>query len=324
MQVITCKSFGEPDVLCIENVPVPTPLPHQLLVRVKATALNRADILQRRGKYAPPMGESNVFGLEIAGVVEERGQNVTDFKIGDRVFGLVGSGGYAEHCIIDSQMAWPIPTNLSFVEAAAIPEAFLTANEALFTLGNLQSNESVLVHAGASGVGTAAIQLAKNNGATVFTTVGHVEKIVKVKKLGADKIIHYKEEDFAIEIEKQQGVDVIIDFIGARYFESHLAILKPSGRLICVGMMGGAKTNIDLNVIIKKQLQIKGLIMRARSIEDKRKISQHFAKTGLSLLATGKIHPVVDRIFPFHEVKAAHSYMESNVNVGKIILQIAE
>lgn len=324
MQVITCKSFGEPDVLCIENVPVPTPLPHQLLVRVKATALNRADILQRRGKYAPPIGESEVFGLEIAGVIEEKGQKVTDFKIGDRVFGLVGSGGYAEYCIIDSQMAWPIPTNLSFVEAAAIPEAFLTANEALFTLGNLQPNESVLIHAGASGVGTAAIQLAKNSNAMVFTTVGHVEKIAKVKKLGADKIIHYKEEDFAIEIEKQHGVDVIIDFIGARYFESHLAILKQSGRLICVGMMGGSKTNIDLNVIIKKQLQIKGLIMRARSIEDKRKISQHFAKTGLPLLATGKIHPVVDRIFSFNEVKAAHTYMESNVNVGKIILQIAE
>lgn len=322
MRAITYQTFGEPSVLNIEEIPTPTPGPEQLLIQVKAAALNRADILQRRGKYPPPQGESDILGLEIAGEVAAVGQNVTDYKIGDRVFGLVGSGGYAQYCVIDSHVAMRIPDTMSFIEAAAVPEAFLTALEALFTLGNLQPDESVLIHAGGSGVGTAAIQLAKFCGATVYTTVGHTEKISRVKLLGADYVIPYKNSDFANEIQQQGGVDVIIDFIGARYFENHLALLKTLGRLICVGMMGGSNAQIDLNLVIKKRLQIKGLIMRARSLSDKRHMSQHFSKTWLPHFESGKIHPVVDSVFPFNEVHAAHTYMEHNANIGKIILQI--
>jgi putative PIG3 family NAD(P)H quinone oxidoreductase len=319
MRAITCKQAGEPDVLTIVDIPKPTPASTQLLIHVKAAALNRADILQRRGQYAPPPGESEILGLEIAGEVVQVGTAVTHFKLGDRVFGLVGSGGYADYCVIDAQTACFIPEKFSYLEAAAIPEAFLTANEALFTLGNLQPGETVLIHAGGSGVGTAAIQLAKYIGATVYTTIGRNEKINAVKSLGADHVINYKSTDFAAEI---QNVDVIIDFIGASYLAKHLAMLKPSGRLICVGMLGGTRAEINLNVILTKRLQIKGLIMRARTLEDKRAMTYNFNQRWLPLLSTGQLHPIVDSVFAFEEAQKAHAYMESNANIGKIILQV--
>lgn len=321
MRAITAREFGEPDVLSITEVPKPVLQPQQLLVKVKAAALNRADLLQRRGKYPPPVGESPILGLEMAGEVAEIGDQVTDYKIGDRVFGLVGSGAYAEYCPIDQKVAWPLPEVFSFVEAAAIPEAFLTANEALFTLGNLQKNEVVLIHAGGSGVGTAAIQLAKNKGATVITTVGSNNKIARVKALGADFVINYNTDDFATLIPTLTShLDVIIDFVGARYLAPHLDLLNHQGRLICVGLMGGTTASILLDQILRKRLQIKGLVMRTRSLPEKRTLAHHFKETLLPLFMQKQIYPVIDKVFPFIEVAAAHQYMENNTNVGKIVL----
>lgn len=320
MRAITLKHFGDPDVLVVSERPIPTPEANQLLVRVKASALNRADLLQRRGKYPPPPGESDILGLEIAGEVAALGADVTNFNVGDRVCGLVGGGAYAEYCLIDHKVAMPIPTHLSFTEAAAIPEAFLTANEAIFTLGNLQQNDSILIHAGGSGVGSAGIQLAHQVNARVFTTIGSPEKMEKVKRLHPEKIINYKQQDFAIEI--PEGVHVIIDFIGASYLSQNLHTLKPNGRLVCVGLMGGSKTEIDLSRVQTLMLQIKGLRMRTRSLAEKREITQRFQERWLPLFQDGKLTPVIDSVFEFENVKAAHQHMESNANVGKIVLTI--
>jgi tumor protein p53-inducible protein 3 len=326
MLAITFKNAGGPEELALTHVQTPTPNPTQLLIRVKATALNRADLLQRRGKYSPPPGESDILGLEIAGEVAARGCDVTRFNIGDRVFGLVGSGGYAEYCLIDHETAMPIPESFSFVEAAAVPEAFLTANEAIFTLGNLQPHETILIHAGASGVGTAGIQLAHHIGATVLSTVSTSAKKACVLTLGAKAAIDYKQEDFVVELKKlthNQGVNVIIDFIGASYLPRNLQSLQPSGRLICVGLMGGTKAEINLESIIMQRLQIKGLIMRTRSLEDKRAMAQNFCQRWLPLLAERKIQPIIDSIYPFSDVQKAHQKMEENANIGKIVLEVS-
>jgi len=320
MRAVLCQGFGDPQVLTLTEMPPPTPKPEELLLQVKATALNRADLLQRRGKYPPPPGASNILGLEIAGEVTQLGTHTSGFKIGDRVCGLVPGGGYAEFCTIDFETALMIPPALSYEEAAAIPEAFLTANEALFHLGHLQKGERVLIHAGGSGVGTAAIQLAKQVGCTVFATIGSLAKIDKVKQIGADHIIQYKTEDFAQAI--QNGVDVILDFIGADYLSRHLDILNNNGRLICVGLMGGSKTTIDLKPILAKRLQIKGLVMRTRSVSDKRGITLRFKEQWLSLFATGTLKPIIDSIFTLDAIKSAHEYMETNANVGKIVIKI--
>ena len=311
--------------LSLTTISRPIPTASQLLVRVKATALNRADLLQRRGKYPPPPGESEILGLEIAGEVAAVGCDVTRFSIGDRVFGLVGGGGYAEYCLIDHEVAMPIPDTLSYVEAAAVPEAFLTANEAIFTLGDLQPHETILIHAGASGVGTAGIQLAHHIGATVLTTVGTAEKEAYVLALRADAAINYKQMDFVTALKSlthNQGVNLILDLIGANYLMRNLQSLCPNGRLICVGLLGGAKTEIDLGYLLKQRLQMKGLIMRSRTLDDKRAMTQRFCHQWLSLLAERKIYPIIDSIYPLADAQKAHEKMEANGNIGKIVLEI--
>src|SRR5215470_68347 len=244
MQAITFETPGEPEVLRLTEVPDPVPGPEQLLVRVRATALNRADTLQRRGQYPPPPGESDILGLELAGEVEAVGTMTQGFRVGDRVFGLVGGGSYAEKAVIDYRMAMPIPAHWSFVEAAAVPEVFLTANETLFTLGQLAPGETVLIHAGASGVGTAGIQMAHHIGARVFATAGSSDKIARITALGAEAGINYKTEDFATrvrELTNRAGVELVQDFIGAAYWQRNLQCLKVDGRLVLVGLMGGTK-----------------------------------------------------------------------------------
>lgn len=323
MRAITQAHTNAP--LELSEIPAPKPNPEQLLIRVHATALNRADLLQRCGKYPPPPGESTILGLEIAGEIVKLGANVQGFQIGQRIFGLVGSGGYAEYACIDQGLAMPIPENFSYVQAAAIPEAFLTANEALFTLGNLNSSETILIHAGASGVGSAAIQLAHQTGATVFTTVSSAEKAAQVTALGANNVINYKEQDFSTiikELTQDKGVNVIIDFIGASYLEKNLASLCDNGRLVCVGLLGGTKAEINLATVLTKRLQIKGLVMRHRSIADKRAITQRFMATQLPLINKGLLQPVIDTVYPLAKAQQAHEHMESNANIGKIILEI--
>ncbi|EKD53768.1 MAG: hypothetical protein ACD_60C00156G0010 [uncultured bacterium] len=325
MHAIIFKNLGPPSVLEWSTVPDLVPGPDQLLVRVKAAALNRADLLQRRGKYPPPPGESSILGLEIAGDVSAIGKNVTHYQLGDRVFGLVGGGGYAEYCLIDAHTAMPIPENLTYSEAAAIPEAFLTANEALFNLGGLEMGETVLIHAGGSGIGTAAIQLAKMVGAIVLTTIGSPEKIRKVETLQPAAIFNYKEENFIETVQSythDHGVDVLIDFLGGPYFVRNLQILSITGRLISIGSMSGGNAEINLDLVRKKRLQIKGLIMRSRSLKEKRMITERFKEKWLPLIATGELKPVIDSVFAMKDASIAHEYMEKNAHVGKIILEI--
>jgi putative PIG3 family NAD(P)H quinone oxidoreductase len=299
-----------------------------LLVRVFATALNRADVLQRRGHYPPPPGESEVLGLELAGRVEAWGGSVQGFARGDRVFGLVGGGSYAEYALLDHRMAMRIPDGWGFEQAAAVPEVFLTANETIFVLGGLTEGQAVLVHAGGSGVGTAAIQMATVTGARVYFTAGSDEKIRRAEALGMGapvKGINHKTQDFREEVLRATGgagVDVVLDFLGASYLERNLAVLKPAGRLVIASLMGGARAEVDLALILRRRLQVMGSVLRSRTLEDKRMITERFRRHWLPLLEQGRIKPVIDRVLPLERVREAHAAMEANQNFGKIVLTL--
>lgn len=326
MKAIIRTGDGGPEVLQLAEAPSPTPTATQILVDVHATALNRADTIQRRGGYPPPPGESDIIGLEIAGIVSAMGDAVKGgISKGDRVFGLVGGGGYAEQAVIDYRMAMPIPEAWSFEEAAAVPEVFFTANENIFTLGKLSAGETILIHAGGSGVGSAGVQISQHAGATVFVTAGTPEKINRCKELGATEGINYKTTDFVTEIQRLtdgQGVDVVLDFIGAPYFERNLSILKTKGRLLQVGLIGGSAAEINLNTVMRNRLQIIGSVMRPQSIDEKIAITQRFVERWLPALKSGVLQPIIDTIFPLAEAAQAHAYMEANRNFGKIILKV--
>ena len=325
MRAITFDTPGGPEVLHLAEVPDPVLGRQDLLIRVHATALNRADTLQRRGQYPPPPGESEILGLELAGIVEAVGAETRGFVSGDRIFGLVGGGGYAEQAVIDYRLAMPMPQEWDFVHAAAVPEVFFTANETLFTLGGLQKGETVLIHAGASGVGTAGIQMARQAGARTFVTAGSAGKIARTVELGAEAGINYKEEDFAarvLELTHKAGVDLIQDFVGAAYWQRNLQCLKVGGRLVLVGLMGGAKVDADLGLLLRKRLQVIGSVMRSQPLENKIAITQRFRERWLPLLESGAIRPIIDSAFPLAEAAAAHRYMEENRNVGKIMLVV--
>lgn len=326
MKAIIRTGDGGPEVLQLAEAPSPTPTATQVLVDVHATALNRADLIQRRGGYPPPAGESEILGLEIAGTVSEAGAAVKDeISKGDRVFGLVGGGGYAEQAVIDYRMAMPIPDGWSFEQAAAVPEVFFTANENIFTLGKLSAGETILIHAGGSGVGSAGIQISRHAGATVFVTAGATEKIDKCKALGATEGINYKTTDFVDDIQRltdEQGVDVVLDFIGAPYLERNLSILKTKGRLLQVGLIAGATAEINLGAVMRSRLQIIGSVMRPQSIDEKIAITQRFVERWLPELKRGVLQPIIDTVFPLVEAQQAHAYMEANRNFGKILLKV--
>ena len=325
MRAIIRIGDGGPRVLQVSEVPAPISTATQLLVDVHATALNRADLIQRRGGYPPPAGDSEILGLEIAGTVAGVGRAVKGISEGDRVFGLVGGGGYAEQAVIDYRMAMPIPDGWSFEEAAAVPEVFFTANENIFTLGELAAGETILIHAGGSGVGTAGIQISHHAGANVFVTAGTPEKIHKCKTIGAIEGINYKKTDFVAEIEHLtdgEGVDVVLDFIGAPYLERNLSILKTKGRLLQVGLIGGTNAEIDLGTLMRNRLKIIGSVMRPQSIDEKIAITQRFVDRWLPEFKSGALKPVIDSVFPLAEVRQAHTYMEANRNFGKIILKV--
>lgn len=326
MKGIIRTGDGGHEVLQLAETPSPTPAATQLLVDVHATALNRADMIQRRGGYPPPPGESEILGLEIAGTVSAIGDAVdSGISKGNRVFGLVGGGGYAEQAVIDYRMAMPIPDGWGFEQAAAVPEVFFTASENIFTLGKLSAGETILIHAGGSGVGSAGIQISHHAGATVFVTAGTPEKIEKCKVLGAVEGINYKTSDFVTEIQRLtdgRGVDVVLDFIGAPYFDRNLSILKTKGRLLQVGLIGGSATEINLNTVMRNRLQVIGSVMRPQSIDEKIAITQHFVERWLPELKQNVLQPIIDTVFPLAQAQQAHKYMESNRNFGKIILKV--
>ncbi|MCE2414392.1 NAD(P)H-quinone oxidoreductase [Candidatus Poribacteria bacterium] len=325
MKAIIRTGDGGPEVLQIGEVPSPNPTETQVLVDVHATALNRADMIQRRGGYPPPPGDSEILGLEIAGTVSAMGSAVKGVSKGDRVFGLVGGGGYAEQAVIDYRMAMPMPDEWTFEQAAAVPEVFFTASDNIFTQGGLSTGEAILIHAGGSGVGTAGVQISHRAGAKVFVTAGTSEKIENCKALGAVEGINYKETDFVAEILRLtdgQGVDVVVDFIGATYLERNLSVLKTKGRLLQLGLISGSVTEINLNTVMRKRLQLIGSVLRTRSIDEKIGVTQRFMDSWLPELKSGKIRPIIDTVFPLAEAGKAHAYMEANRNFGKIILKV--
>lgn len=325
MKALLIDEDSEKPVMRLGEFPDPRPKPNELLVKIEATALNRADLLQKAGKYPVPEGASPILGLEMAGVVAETGSDVTGFETGDRVFGLLSGGGYAEYCTIHQDMAMKMPEDLSFEEAAAIPEVFLTAYQAIDWLGELQKGETILIHAGASGVGTAAIQLAKHlYGAKIITTAGTDQKNELCVELGSELSINYKEKDFSEVIESafgKQSVDVIIDFVGSPYWDMNIKILGMDGRLIYLAMLGGANVDkMNLVPVLRKRLTIKGSTLRNRSDEYKMKLTKEFESKALNRFTDGNISPIIDSIFDWNNVEEAHSKMKNNLNAGKIIL----
>lgn len=325
MKAITIEEFGNPDVLKLSDVPDPLVRPADLLVRVYAAGVNRADLTHRTGGYGrPDFGDSPIIGLEIAGEVIEKGNAVVGFEVGDRVMGVVGGGAYAELARIDYRMAMPIPAQLDYVHAAAIPEVFVTAHEALMHLARLKPGDSVLIHAAAGGVGSAAVQLAYGTGATVYATTDG-SKLSRVEHLGADVAIDYKNSDFAEVIAGKtdgRGVDVIIDFVGEPYFARNLASLANGGRLIQVGILGGGgKVALELEHILYRHLQIIGTVMKSRTPPEKHDMIKRFREHWLERFeGGGSLEPVVDSTFPLSRAADAHRRMESSENVGKIIL----
>jgi len=324
MKAILIHQFGGIDQLYIGEHPKPVLNEYELLVKVEATALNRADILQRQGKYPPPKGASPILGLEMAGIVEEAGKNVTEWKAGDHVFALLPGGGYAEYAVIPQGMAMLIPDNMSFEEAAAIPEVFLTAYQALVWLGNVQPAYNVLIHAGASGVGTAAIQLVKYFQGTSLITAGSNEKLQFCCDLGASFAFNYKEEAFAekvLQATKGGGVDIIIDFVGAPYWKQNISCLAVDGRIVVLATMGGSVIEkFDVRAMFIKRAQLLTSSLRSRNESYKIDLTQDFSQRILPGFADGKLKAVVDRIFNWQDVAEAHQYMEQNRNIGKIVL----
>lgn len=325
MKAIVVTEPGGPEQLAYQDVPDPVLREGHVLLDVRATALNRADLLQRRGAYPPPKGESELLGLECAGVVSQVPEG-SSLREGDRVMALLPGGGYAEKVAIPEKMAIPIPEGMSFVEAAAVPEAFLTAREALFTLGRLKAGDTVLIHAAAGGVGSAAVQLARNAGAKIVATAGRADKLDKVRALGADVAVDYKTADFAEATRAATGgagANVVLDFVGGAYWEKHASCLAASGRVVVIGVLGGLMAEVNLAQLLMRRYQILGLVMRSRPVADKIAITQAFIRESLPSFSSGRLAPVIDSVFPLAEAKRAHEKMETNDNLGKIVLTVS-
>ena len=326
MRAVVMEGFGGPEVLRLGEAPRPRPGPGQVLVRVAATSVNRADLQQRSGNYPPPPGESEILGLEVAGVVAQLGEGVTGWRAGDRVMTLVGGGGYADHALAPASTLLPVPDELDLVQAAAITEVWITAYLNVFREAGLQAGETVLVHGGASGVGTAAIQLAKALGpATVIVTVGSADKAQACRALGADHAILYKAEDFAqrvLEITEKRGANVILDHIGAKYLEPNLACLALYGRLVIIGLLGGPKAELNIGRLMVKRQRIIGSVLRARPVEEKARVTAGFREQVLPRFARGELKPVIHAVLPLEQARAAHELMAANANTGKLVLQV--
>ena len=326
MRAVVMNDFGGPEVLRLDAAPRPRPGPGQVLIRVAATSVNRADLQQRAGNYPPPPGESEILGLEVAGVIAEQGEGVMDWRVGDRVMTLVGGGGYAEYALAPASTLLKVPDALDLVQAAAIAEVWITAYLNVFREAGLRPGETLLVHGGASGVGTAAIQLAKALGPSpVIVTIGSDEKAAACKALGADHAILYKTEDFSqrvLEITEKRGANVILDHIGAKYLEPNLACLALYGRLVIIGLLGGPKAELNIGRLMVKRQRLIGSVLRARPVNEKAAITAAFRDQVLPRFAAGELKPVIHAVLPLAEVRQAHALMAANANTGKLVLQV--
>lgn len=326
MRAVLLEGQGGPEVMHVREVPRPMPGPHQIRVRVRASALNRGDTLQRSGVHPLPPGASGPqLGIEVAGEVEACGSQVRSVAPGQRVFGLVYNGGYAEACLMEEGMAIPIPQGWSFVQAAATPEAFMMTHESLLELGGLREGQSVLIHAAGSGIGTAAIQVARAVGARVFVTVGSEEKLRRCIELGAEAGVLRREQDFAREVAGWTGgagVDMVLDFVGGSALERNLAILKFGGCLLVVGLLEGMRAELDMRQLLLRRLQLKGVALRPLPLEEKLAVTRRFRERWLPELTAGRLRPIIDSTFPLERVADAHRRMESNGSFGKILLEL--
>jgi NADPH:quinone reductase len=325
MTAIEISKPGGPEVLVPVERPMPKPTHGEVLIKVAAAGINRPDVMQRNGQYPPPPGASDIPGLEIAGTVAALGPGVDRYKVDDAVCGLVAGGGYATYCVAPAVQCLPVPKGLSMVEAAAIPETFMTVWPNLFERGRLQGGERVLVHGGTSGIGTTAIQLASAAGARVFATAGSKAKCEACEQLGAERGIDYKTEDFVAvikDVTKGQGVDVVLDLIGTQYFAKNLEVLGIEGRLVQIATQSGIKAEINLLAVMQKRLHISGSTLRPRPIQDKARIARKLEEHAWPLFESGRIKPVIDSTYPLKDASQAHARMDSSQHIGKIVLTV--
>ncbi len=325
MKAIVVKKSDKEPILSWQDVPDVACGPEEVLVDIKATAVNRADLLQAQGLYPPPSGESEILGLEMCGEIAAVGASAQGWQVGDRVLGLLSGGGYAQQVAVHPQMLIRLPDSWSFAQGAAIPEVWLTAFSNLFLEGGLQSGEKVMIHAGGSGVGTAGIQLSCAAGATVYVTAGAEAKLAKCRELGASLAVNYKEQDFFNEVmgvTADQGVDLILDPVGAAYLTQNLNLLRINGRLVIIGLLGGSTAEINLGAVLGKSLRVIGTRLRARPLTEKILITREFRERFWPMLEEGRLQPVIDRVFPIEEAQAAHAHVRQNINTGKVVLQM--
>jgi len=325
MRAVEITAPGKPEVLQAGTRPVPRPRPGEVLVRVAAAGVNRPDVLQRLGLYPVPPGASDIPGLEIAGSVAEVGAGVTAWKPGDAVCALVQGGGYAQYCTAPAVQCLPIPNGLTPLEAASLPETFFTVWSNVFDRAHLAPGESLLVQGGSSGIGVTAIQMAKAFGHKVLATAGSPQKCAACEELGADRAINYKTEDFVAVVKETtggRGVDVILDMVGGEYVDRELKCLADDGRIVIIAMLGGAKSTVNLNEILRRRLVLTGSTLRPRPVEFKGAIARSLREKVWPHIESGRIKPVVFRIFPLEEAAQAHALMESGAHIGKIVLNV--
>ncbi|MDB5523549.1 MAG: putative quinone oxidoreductase [Rhizobium sp.] len=325
MRYVDLPTPGGPEMMVVARGPLPQVKPDDILIRVEATGVNRPDIAQRQGSYPPPPDASPILGLEVAGEIVATGADVAGFAVGDKVCALANGGGYAEYCAVPATQALHWPKGFDAIRAAAVPETYFTVWANLFMMAGLKAGETALIHGGSSGIGTTAIQLAKALGAHVFTTVGSDEKAEACRKLGADRAINYRTEDFAsvIKAETRGGVDVVLDMIGAAYFDKNLASLARDGRLSIIAFLGGAVAEkANLTPIMVKRLRVMGSTMRPRTAMEKREIRDDLRARVWPLLEAGTVGPVIHKVFDLDDVVEAHRLMESSDHIGKIVLKV--
>jgi NADPH:quinone reductase len=324
MLILTVAQPGGPEQLVLAERPLPTFGASEVLIKVAAAGVNRADVLQRRGAYPPPPGAPSNPGLEVSGTIVAVGADVTEFRVGGAVCALLQGGGYSQFCTAPTGQVLPIPNGLDFIQAAALPEALFTVWSNVFEFGRLRPGESLLVHGGSSGIGTTAIQLGAALGHTVFATAGSAEKCQACRQLGAAVAINYKSEDFATAVlaaTNQRGVDVILDMVGGHYLRSNLQSLAIEGRLAIIATQGGTKGELDVLRVMQRRLTITGSTLRAREVEFKERIKSQLLRTAWPLLDRGAIKPVIDSVYAMADAPSAHARMESSAHIGKIVLR---
>ena len=323
MIAIEIREPGEPDVLVPSERPTPAPGAGDVLIRVTAAGVNRPDVFQRRGRYPPPPGASDIPGLEVSGVIEALGPGVTEWRAGDAVCALVAGGGYAQYCVAPAPQCLPVPRGMNIAMAAAIPETYFTVWTNVFQRGRLQPGESILVHGGSSGIGTTAIQLAKARGSRVFATAGSAEKCAACERLGAERAINYRDADFVAlvrDLTGGRGVDVVLDMVGGEYFARNIDALAVEGRLVEIATLHGVKAELNIQTIMQRRLTITGSTLRARPVADKGAIAAQLRQHVWPLLESGAVKPVVHATFPLRDAAEAHRVMEASVHIGKLLL----